>query len=66
MARQKSFSHDFFAFHYLSIDKIAVGGGAYAIGLMSGINNLLGALYSFPGGYLADRIGIKNLCLFLI
>lgn len=39
---------------------MALGGGTFAIGLLSGLNNLLGALYSFPGGYLADRIGTKK------
>jgi len=45
---------------FLPIYLIALGGGTFAIGLMSGINNLLGALYSFPGGYLADRLGTKK------
>ena len=45
---------------FLPIYLMALGGGALAIGILSGITNLLGALYSFPGGYLADRIGTKR------
>src|SRR3989339_195731 len=39
---------------------LALGGGAIAIGLLNAMDNLLSALYSFPGGYLADRIGAKR------
>ena len=39
---------------------MALGGGAIAIGLLNAMDNLLSALYSFPGGYLSDRIGIKK------
>ena len=45
---------------FLPIYLMALGGGAYAIGVLSGLTNLLGALYSFPGGYLADRLGVKR------
>ncbi|MFH0922033.1 MAG: MFS transporter [Fibrobacterota bacterium] len=45
---------------FLPIYLLALGGGAIAIGLLSGLTNLLGALYSYPGGYLADRIGTKR------
>jgi MFS family permease len=45
---------------FLPIYLMALGGGAAAIGILSGLNNLLGALYSFPGGYLADRLGTKR------
>lgn len=37
-----------------------VGGGAAAVGIFNGLNNLLGALYSYPGGWLSDRIGHKR------
>ena len=30
------------------------------MGLLNGMDNLLSALYSFPGGYLSDRLGIKR------
>lgn len=37
-----------------------LGGGALAIGLLNGLDNLLSALYSLPGGYLSDLIGFKK------
>jgi MFS family permease len=40
---------------FLPIYLLALGGGALSIGLLNGLDNLLSALYSFPGGYLADR-----------
>lgn len=45
---------------FLPIYMLALGGGALAIGLLQAMDNLLSALYSFPGGYLADRIGTKR------
>ena len=45
---------------FLPIYLMALGGGALTIGLLGGLQNLLGALYSFPGGYLSDRIGPKR------
>lgn len=48
---------------FLPIYLMALGGGALVIGLLGGLQNLLGALYSFPGGYLADRIGTKRALL---
>ncbi|MBP1776878.1 MAG: hypothetical protein H6Q86_2888 [candidate division NC10 bacterium] len=48
---------------FLPVYLIALGGGAMSIGLMSGLDNLLSALYSFPGGYLSDRIGTKRALL---
>ncbi len=42
---------------FLPIYLIALGGSSYAIGLLNGMDNLLSALYSFPGGYLSDRVG---------
>jgi MFS family permease len=45
---------------FLPIYLMALGGGALAIGLLQAMDNLLSALYSFPGGYLADRIGTKR------
>jgi len=44
---------------FLPIYIMALGGGAIAIGLLNGLDNLLSAQYSFPGGYLADRLGEK-------
>ncbi len=45
---------------FLPIYLMALGGGAYAIGLLNGMNNLLGALYAYPGGYFSDRFGYKH------
>ncbi|MDZ7582169.1 MAG: MFS transporter [Deltaproteobacteria bacterium] len=45
---------------FLPIYIMALGGGVLAIGLLQAMDNLLSALYSFPGGYLSDRIGTKK------
>jgi MFS family permease len=45
---------------FLPIYMLALGGGALAIGLLQAMDNFLSALYSFPGGYLSDRIGTKR------
>ncbi|MBA3030396.1 MAG: MFS transporter [Desulfobacteraceae bacterium] len=45
---------------FLPIYMLALGGGVLSIGLLQAMDNLLSALYSFPGGYLADRIGTKK------
>ncbi|MFH1974473.1 MAG: MFS transporter [Pseudomonadota bacterium] len=45
---------------FLPIYMLALGGGVLAIGFLQAMDNLLSALYSFPGGYLSDRIGIKK------
>ncbi len=49
---------------FLPIYLIALGGSALSIGLLSGLDNLLSALYSYPGGYLSDRFGYKRALLF--
>ncbi|MFH0980377.1 MAG: MFS transporter [Planctomycetota bacterium] len=48
---------------FLPIYLLALGGGAIVVGLFNGLKNLLGALYSLPGGYLADRLGTKRALL---
>ncbi|MFH1103555.1 MAG: MFS transporter, partial [Actinomycetota bacterium] len=45
---------------FLPIYLLALGGGALLIGLLQAMDNVLSALYSFPGGYLAERIGAKR------
>ena len=45
---------------FLPIYLLALGGGALTIGILNGMDNLLSALYSFPGGYLSDRFGYKK------
>jgi MFS family permease len=48
---------------FLPVYLLSLGGGAISIGLLNGLDNLLSALYSFPGGYLSDRIGTKRALL---
>jgi MFS family permease len=48
---------------FLPIYILALGGSNIAIGLLNGMDNLLSALYSFPGGYLSDRLGYKRALL---
>lgn len=48
---------------FLPIYLIALGGGILSVGLLNGLDNLLSALYSFPGGYLSDRLGTKRALL---
>ncbi|HRX84903.1 MAG TPA: MFS transporter [Phycisphaerae bacterium] len=45
---------------FLPIYLLAVGGGTWAIGTFQALTNLLGALYAYPGGYLADRYGVRT------
>jgi len=45
---------------FLPIYMLALGGGVLAVGLLQAMDNLLSALYAFPGGYLSDRLGIKR------
>ena len=47
----------------LYLSAAAVGGGAISIGFLNGMDNLLGALYAFPGGHLSDRLGTKRALL---
>ena len=49
---------------FLPVYLIALGGGAMSVGLLNGLDNLLSALYSFPGGYLSDRLGYKRALVF--
>lgn len=45
---------------FLPIYLLALGGSIYAVGSLNAIDNLLSALYSFPGGYLSDKLGYKK------
>ncbi|MHA1124385.1 MAG: MFS transporter [Candidatus Heimdallarchaeota archaeon] len=45
---------------FLPLYIVALGAGPIAIGLLNGMDNLISALYSFPGGYLSDKIGYKR------
>ncbi|MBI2437938.1 MAG: MFS transporter [Lentisphaerae bacterium] len=42
---------------FLPIYMLALGGGILAVGFLNAMDNLLSALYSFPGGYLAVIVG---------
>ena len=48
---------------FLPLYLIALGGGAFSIGLLNGLDNLLSALYSLPGGYASDKLGHKHALL---
>jgi MFS family permease len=45
---------------FLPLYLVVLGGGTFSIGLLNGLDNLLSALYSFPGGYVSDRLGYKR------
>jgi MFS family permease len=45
---------------FLPLYLMALGGGALSVGLLNGLDNLLSALYSFPGGYASDKLGYKR------
>ncbi len=45
---------------FLPLYLIALGGSTWAVGFLNSMDNLLSALYSFPGGYLSDRLGYKK------
>ncbi len=48
---------------FLPLYLVALGGGALSVGALNGLDNLLSALYSFPGGYLSERLGYKRALL---
>ncbi len=48
---------------FLPMYLLALGSGVLWPGLLNALDNLLSALYSFPGGYLSDRLGVKRALL---
>ena len=48
---------------FLPIYILAVGGSTIAVGLLNGMDNFLGAVYAFQGGYLSDKLGYKRALL---
>ncbi len=48
---------------FLPIYLLALGGGIFSVGFLNGMDNLLSALYSFPGGYFSDKLGHKRALL---
>jgi MFS family permease len=52
---------------FLPLYLLTIGGSVFSVGFLNGMDNLLSALYSFPGGYISDKIGSKKaLILFTI
>lgn len=45
---------------FLPLYILALGGSTLAVGFLNGMDNLLSALYSYPGGYASDRLGYKR------
>jgi MFS family permease len=45
---------------FLPLYLMAIGGTTWAVGSLNGMDNLLSALYSFPGGYLSDLLGYRK------
>ena len=45
---------------FLPLYLIALGSSTLWPGFLNALDNLLSALYSFPGGWLADRLGVKR------
>ena len=45
---------------FLPIYLIALGSSVLWPGFLNALDNLLSAFYSFPGGWLADRLGVKR------
>ncbi|MCX7805413.1 MAG: MFS transporter [Planctomycetota bacterium] len=48
---------------FLPVYLVALGAGLEMAGILNALDNLLSALYSFPGGYLSDRLGYKRALL---
>ncbi len=52
---------------FLPLYIVALGGSTIFVSFLNGMDNLLSALYSFPGGYLSDKIGYKkSLVVFIL
>ena len=45
---------------FLPLYLLALGGSTLSVGFLNALDNLLGALYSFPGGYLSEKLGYKR------
>lgn len=48
---------------FLPLYLVALGGGAFSVGLLNSLDNLLNALYSLPGGFASERLGYKHALL---
>ncbi len=45
---------------FLPLYLLALGAGTVWVGVLNALQNLLGALYSFPGGWLSHRLGTRR------
>lgn len=45
---------------FLPLYLVALGGGNFALGLLGYLDNQLSAIYSFFGGYIGERLGMKR------
>ena len=45
---------------FLPVYILAVGGTAFVVGLLNSLQNFLGAIYSYVGGYFSDWLGYKK------
>lgn len=45
---------------FLPLYLLALGGSTMAVGFLNGMDNLLSALYSYPGGYVTEKFGYKK------
>jgi MFS family permease len=45
---------------FLPIYLVALGSGMFWPGALNAVNNLVGALYAYPGGWLAERLGVAR------
>lgn len=48
---------------FLPLYLLAIGGGIASVGIFSGANNFVNALYSYFGGFISDRLGHKRALL---
>ena len=48
---------------FLPLYLLLLGGGVWSVGTLNALQNLLGALYSFPGGWASDWFGYKRALL---
>lgn len=45
---------------FLPIYLLALGGSVFHVGALNALDNFLSAIYSFPGGYLSEKLGYKR------
>lgn len=48
---------------FLPVYLVALGGSVWSVGVLNGMDNLLSALYSLPGGMISQRFGPKRALL---